>query len=132
GIPSDGVVVWKPTPEAMQTQKQAMTQDAGPPRAEKKTEVAPLGNAANPIVAEHPPEKPIQPTKSPTAPPLAPAPLQTEQMSKVNRPALERRAARPKRNPEALRTPSSETPDPADIINWLLQEKHKGGNRPNP
>jgi hypothetical protein len=31
-----------------------------------------------------------------------------------------------------LRIPSSETPDPADIINWLLQEKRKGGNRPNP
>jgi hypothetical protein len=116
----------------MQTQKQALTQDAGPPLADKKTEVAPLGNSANPIVAKQPPEKPIQPTKSPTTPALAPAPLQTEQMSKVNRPASERKAARPKRAPEVLRTPSSETPDPADIINWLLQEKRRGRNRPNP
>ncbi len=131
-LPTDGDVFWRPPPEAMQTQKQAVTQDAGPPRAEKKTEVAPLGNAANPIVAEHPPEKPIQPTKSPIAPALAPAPLQTEQMSKVNRPASKRKSAGLKKAPEALRIPSSETPDPADIVKWLLQEKRKGGNRPKP
>ncbi|MGA9476585.1 MAG: AAA family ATPase [Desulfobacterales bacterium] len=131
-IPTDGVVVWKSTPEAMQTQKQALPQGAEPPLTDKKIEIVPPEKSASPIVAEHPPEKPIQPTKSPTAPPLAPAPLQKEQKSKVNRPASERESARPKRNPEALRTPSSEKPDPADIINWLLQEKRKGGNRPNP
>ena len=131
-IPTDGVAVWRPAPEARQTQKQAVAQDAGPPLADKKTEIAPPEKSANPIVAEQPPEKPNQPTKSPTTPALAPAPLQKEQISKVNKPASERESARPKRNPEALRTPSSETPDPADIINWLLQEKHKGGNRPNP
>ncbi|MGA8242183.1 MAG: AAA family ATPase [Desulfobacterales bacterium] len=131
-IPTDGVIVWKPTPEAMQTQKQALPQGAEPPLTDKKIEIAPPEKSASPIVAEHPPEKPIQPTKSPTAPPLAPAPLQKAQISKVNRPAPERESARPKRNPEALRTPSSEKPDPADIINWLLQEKRKGGNRPNP
>ncbi|MGB5620553.1 MAG: AAA family ATPase [Desulfobacterales bacterium] len=131
-LPTDGIVVWKPTPEAMQTQKRALTQGAGQPLADKKTEVAPLGNSANPIVAEHPLEKTLNPMKSPIAPALAPAPLQTEQMSKVNRPASKRKSARPKKAPEVLRPPSSETPDPADIVKWLLQEKRKGGNRPNP
>ncbi|MGD8365302.1 MAG: hypothetical protein PVI36_10305, partial [Desulfobacterales bacterium] len=131
-IPIDGVVVWRPAPEVMQTQKQALTQNVGPPLADKKTDIAPPGNSTNPIVAEKPPEKPIQTTKSPTAPALAPAPLQTEQMSEVNRPASKRKSAGLKKAPEALRIPSSETPDPADIVKWLLQEKRKGGNRPNP
>ncbi|MGD9241940.1 MAG: AAA family ATPase [Desulfobacterales bacterium] len=131
-IPIDGVVVWRPAPEVMQTQKQALTQNVGPPLADKKTDIAPPGNSTNPIVAEKPPEKPIQTTKSPTAPALVPAPLQTEQMSEVNRPASKRKSAGLKKAPEALRIPSSETPDPADIVKWLLQEKRKGGNRPNP
>lgn len=130
--PADGVVVLRPAPEAMQTQKQALPQDAGPPLTEKKTEIAPPEKSASQIVAEQPPEKPIRPTKSPTAPALAPAPLQTEQMREVNRPASERKSAGPKVAPQKLRIPSSETPDPADIVNWLLQEKRKGGNRPNP
>jgi type II secretory pathway predicted ATPase ExeA len=132
-IPTGGVVIWRPAPEARQTpQKEALPQVAGIPRVNKKTQVAPLGNSANPTVAEQPPEKSSQPTKSPIAPALAPAPLKTEQMSKVNRPAPERKSADTKRAPEALRNPSSETPDPADVINWLLQLKRKGGNRPNP
>ena len=131
-IPTDGVVVWGPAQEAMQTQKEALPQGAGPPLADKKTEIAPPGNSASPIKAEQPSEKPIQPTKSPTTPASAPAPLQTEQMSKVNRPASERKSAGAKKAPETLRIPSSETPDPADIINWLLQEKRKSGKRPTP
>ena len=130
--PTDGVVVLKPTPEAIQTQKQALPQGAGPPLADKKTENAPPEKSASPIVAEQSPEKPNQPMKSPTAHALAPTPVQAEQASKVNRPEPERKSARPNKAPEALRTPSSETPDPADIINWLLQEKRKDGNRPNP
>jgi hypothetical protein len=84
-------------------------------------------------VAEQPPEKPIQPTKSPTAPAPAPAPLQTEQMGEVNRPASQGKSAALKKVPQTLPIPSSETPDPADIVNWLLQQKrNKGGKRPNP
>jgi general secretion pathway protein A len=127
-IPLDGDGVWRPTPEAMQTQKQALPQGAEPPLADKEIEIAPPGNSARPIATEQPPEEPIQPTKSPTAPPLAPTPLQTEQIRKINRPALERKSAGPERAPETLRSPSSEKPDPADIVNWLLQEKREGGN----
>ena len=116
----------------MQTQKEALPQGSGPPLADKKTEIAPPGNSASPIKAEQPSEKPIQPTKPTTVPALAPALLQTEQMREVNRPASERKATGPKKAPETLRIPSSETPDPADIINWLQQEKRKSGNRPNP
>jgi hypothetical protein len=116
----------------MQTQNQALPQSAGPPLADKKSEAASPGRSASPLAAEQPPEKPIQSTKSPTRPVSAPAALQTEQMSKVNRPASERKSAGPKKAPETLRIPSSETPDPADIINWLLQEKRKSGKRPNP
>ena len=104
-LPTDGDVFWRPPPEAMQTQKQAVTQDAGPPRAEKKTEVAPLGNAANPIVAEHPPEKPIQPTKSPIAPALAPAPLQTEQMSRSQQTGVEEKVCRSEEGPGSVADP---------------------------
>ncbi|MGB5422386.1 MAG: AAA family ATPase [Desulfobacterales bacterium] len=131
-IPTDSVVVWGPPPEAMQTQKEALPQGAEPPLADKKTKIAPPGNSASPIAAEQPPKKPIQATKSPTPPVSAPAPLQTEQMTKVNRPLPERRSPGPKKAPETLRIPSSETPDPADIIHWLLQEKRKSGKRPNP
>lgn len=131
-IPTDGVGIWRPAPEARQTQKEALPQGAGPPLTDKKTEIAPPEKSASPIVAEQPPEKSIQPTKSPITPALAPAPLKTEQMSKVNRPAPERKSADPKRAPEALRIPSSETPDPSDVISWLLQQKRKGGKRPNP
>jgi hypothetical protein len=84
-------------------------------------------------MVEKPPEKPIQPTKSPTAPALAPAPLQTEQMREVNLPASQRKSAGLKKAPQSLQIPSSETPDPANIVNWLLQQKrNKGGKRPNP
>ena len=82
-MPTDGVVVLKSAPEAMQTQKQALPQGAGPPLTDKKTEIAPPEKSASPIVAEKPPEKPIQPTTSPTAPALAPATLQTEQMGEI-------------------------------------------------
>lgn len=131
-IPTDGAVIWRPAPEARQTQKEALPQGAKPPLTDKKTEIAPPEKSASPIVAEQPPKKSIQPTKSPITSALAPALLKTEQMSKVNRPAPERKSADPKRAPEALRITSSETPDPSDVINWLLQQKRKGGKRPNP
>jgi type II secretory pathway predicted ATPase ExeA len=131
-MPTDGAIVLRPAPEAMQTQKQSLPQGTGLPLANKKTEIAPPEKSANPIVVEQPPEKPIQPKKSPTAPVLTPALLQTKQMPEVNRPASQKKAAGPKKVSETLRIPSSETPDPADIVNWLLQEKRKGGNRPNP
>ena len=132
-IPTDSVVVLRPTPEAIQKQKLALPQRAGSPFTDKKTKIAPLEKSVSPIVVEKPPEKPIQPTKSPTAPALAPAPLQTEQMREVNLPASQRKSAGLKKAPQSLQIPSSETPDPANIVNWLLQQKrNKGGKRPNP
>jgi type II secretory pathway predicted ATPase ExeA len=132
-IPTDGVAVWEPAPEARQTQKQALPQGAGPPLADKKTEIAPPEKTANPVVAEQPPEKSTQPTKSPITPALAPAPLQTEQMREVNPPASQRKSTGLRKAPQSLQIPSSGTPDPADIVNWLLQQKrNKGGKRPNP
>jgi general secretion pathway protein A len=131
-ILTDGIVVRGPSPEAMQPQKEALPQGAEPPLADKKTDIATPPNSASPVAVEQPPEKPIQPTKSPATPASAPAPLQTEQMSKVNRPLPERKSPGPKKAPETLRVPSSKTPDPADIIHWLLQEKRKSGKRPNP
>jgi type II secretory pathway predicted ATPase ExeA len=132
-ISTDSVVVLRPTPEAIQTQKQTLPQGTEPPLTEKQPEIAPPEKSVSPIVTEKPPEKPIQPTKSPTAPALAPAPLQTEQMREVNRPASQRKSTGLKKAPQSLQIPSSETPDPADIVNWLLQQKrNKGGKRPNP
>ncbi|MGA8017708.1 MAG: AAA family ATPase [Desulfobacterales bacterium] len=128
-MPIDGVVVLKSAPETMQKQKLALPQRAGSPFTDKKNKIAPPEKSVSPIVAEKPTEKPIQPTKSPTAP----APLQTEQMSEVNRPASQRKATALKKAPQTLQIPSSETPDPADIVNWLLRQKrNKGGKRPNP
>ncbi|MGA9237234.1 MAG: hypothetical protein WBV91_20605, partial [Desulfobacterales bacterium] len=128
-MPIDGVVVLKSAPETMQKQKLALPQRAGSPFTDKKNKIAPPEKSVSPIVAEKPTEKPIQPTKSPTAP----APLQTEQMSEVNRPASQRKATALKKAPQTLQIPSSETPDPADIVNWLLRQKrNKSGNRPNP
>ena len=132
-MPIDGVVVLKSAPETMQKQKLALPQRAGSPFTDKKTKIAPPEKSVSPIVVEKPPEKPIQPTKSPTAPALAPVPLQTEQMREVNLPASQRKSAGLKKAPQSLKIPSSETPDPADIVNWLLQQKRiKGGKRPNP
>jgi type II secretory pathway predicted ATPase ExeA len=132
-ISTDSVVVLRPTLEAIQTQNQALPQGTEPPLTEKQPEIAPPEKSVSPIVTEKPPEKPIQPTKSPTAPALAPAPLQTEQMREVNRPASQRKSTGLKKAPQSLQIPSSETPDPADIVNWLLQQKrNKGGKRPNP
>jgi type II secretory pathway predicted ATPase ExeA len=132
-IPTDSVVVLRPAPEAIQTQKQTLPQGTEPPLTEKKPEIASPEKSVSPIVAEQPPEKPIQPTKSPTASAPAPAPLQSEQMGEVNRPASQGKSAALKKVPQTLPIPSSETPDPADIVNWLLQQKrNKGGKRPNP
>jgi len=131
-IPTGSVVVLRPAPEAIQTQKQALPQGAEPPLTDKKTEIAPPGNSASPIVAEKPPEKPIQPTTSPTAPAPAPATLHTEKMGEIYRPASQRKSAALKKAPQTLPIPSSETPDPSDIVNWLLLQKRNGGKRPNP
>lgn len=132
-IPADSVVVLRPTPEAIQTQKKALPQGAEPPLTDEKPEIAAPEKSVSPIAAEKPPEKPIHPTTSPTAPALVPATLQTEQMVDVNRTASQRKPASLKKDPQTLPIPSPETPDPADIVNWLLQQKrHKGAKRPHP
>ena len=106
-ISTDSVVVLRPTLEAIQTQNQALPQGTEPPLTEKQPEIAPPEKSVSPIVTEKPPEKPIQPTKSPTAPALAPAPLQTEQMREVNRPASQRKSTGLKKAPQSLQIPSS-------------------------
>jgi type II secretory pathway predicted ATPase ExeA len=107
-----------------------------------KTILAPFGQPARKAAASFAP-LPQPPPSLSSGVVKTPPPKKTSEKAGANkmpaddvvvlRPASQKKTADLKKAPQTLQIPASETPDPADIVNWLLQQKrNKGGKRPNP